>query len=237
MAATFGLISEGITDQIVLENILVGYYNSKNIIIDMLQPLRDETDENLAASDGNWHKVFEYCKSKQFRAAFSVREDYHVIIQLDTDFLFTEHYSREDYPIKTHNTSNIRLNADDLVESVVDFFIQLIGAPFYEKYETQIIFAISVDSLECWLLPIYFTDKKKNKTTNCLTTLNTALVKKYEFSIDPKKKNPSYYRTTSKPYQKQKFLLNKSKNNPSLKLFIEALSRRAIMVEEEEEDW
>jgi len=96
MAATFGLISEGITDQIVIESILVGYYNSKNIILDMLQPLRDETDENLAASDGNWHKVFEYCKSKQFRDAFSIREDYYVIIQLDTDFLFTEHYSRED---------------------------------------------------------------------------------------------------------------------------------------------
>jgi len=235
MAATFGLISEGITDQIVIENILVGYYNSKNIIIDMLQPLRDETDENLATSDGNWHKVFEYCKSKQFRAAFSVREDYYVIIQLDTDFLFTEHYSKEDYPIKTHDASNVRLSVKDLVRSVVDFFIQLIGETFYEKYKEQIIFAISVDSLECWLLPIYFTDNKKNKITNCLTTLNTALVKKYEFSIS--EKNPDYYRTTSKPYQKHKFLLQKYKYNPSFEVFIEDLKQRGIVVEDEEEDW
>jgi hypothetical protein len=166
MAATFGLISEGITDQIVIENILVGYYNSKNIILDMLQPLRDETDENLAVSDGNWHKVFEYCKSKQFRDAFSVREDYYVIIQLDTDFLFTEHYSKEDYPIITHDASNVRLSVDNLVQSMVDFFIQLIGESFYKKHEEQIIFAISVDSIECWLLPIYFADNKersKNK--------------------------------------------------------------------------
>lgn len=235
MAATFGLISEGITDQIVIENILVGYYNSKNIIIDMLQPLRDETDENLAASDGNWHKVFEYCKSKQFRDAFSVREDYYVIIQLDTDFLFTEHYSKEDYPIKTHDASNVRLKVEELSQSVATFFIELIGEVFYEKHKEQIIFAISVDSLECWLLPIYFTDNKKKKTTNCLATLNTALVKNHKFSIN--EKNPAYYRTASKPYQKQKFLLKKYKDNPSLHFFIDALSSRAIIVEDEEEDW
>lgn len=42
----FGLISEGITDQIVLENILGGFFDSSDIEVDALQPTR-------ASSAGN----------------------------------------------------------------------------------------------------------------------------------------------------------------------------------------
>ena len=42
----FGLVTEGISDQIVLENLLFGFFNNKNIPIEPLQPLRDTTDEN-----------------------------------------------------------------------------------------------------------------------------------------------------------------------------------------------
>ena len=41
----FGLVTEGVTDQEVLSNILFGYYNNPNILISELQPLRDETDK------------------------------------------------------------------------------------------------------------------------------------------------------------------------------------------------
>jgi len=56
---TFGLICEGITDQIVIENILVGFFNNPDIEVFALQPLRDATDENLATTHANWHKVFD----------------------------------------------------------------------------------------------------------------------------------------------------------------------------------
>jgi hypothetical protein len=85
--ARFGLITEGITDQIVIEYILAGFYNSPDIQVDALQPLRDETDENLAKNAGNWHKVFEYCEAKEFREAITENgEEYFLIIQIDTDF-------------------------------------------------------------------------------------------------------------------------------------------------------
>ena len=46
---TFGLIAEGPTDHVVLENILVGYFNDPDLTqsIRELQPLRDATDARL----------------------------------------------------------------------------------------------------------------------------------------------------------------------------------------------
>ena len=48
---TFGIISEGITDQVVLENILYGWTGNKNLSITRLQPKNNES--------GNWDKVFK----------------------------------------------------------------------------------------------------------------------------------------------------------------------------------
>ncbi len=86
----FGSVSEGITDQIVLQNILSGYFNTADIVVDALQPTRDATDNNKMANAGNWHKVMEYCRSQYFREALTTNgEDYYLIIQLDTDVFKT----------------------------------------------------------------------------------------------------------------------------------------------------
>jgi len=63
----FGLITEGITDQIVIENILMGYFDKSEDELEFkeLQPLRDETDENKTQNYGGWDKVIEYCGSSK----------------------------------------------------------------------------------------------------------------------------------------------------------------------------
>ena len=53
--AVFGLITEGKTDQIIIENILAGYFDDPDIIVNWLLPLRDETDK---------HRIENYDKSK-----------------------------------------------------------------------------------------------------------------------------------------------------------------------------
>ena len=72
--ATFGLITEGKTDQIVIDNILAGYFNSRDIDINELQPLRDETDKNRSETFGGWYRVFEYCRSIRFKEAFQFND-------------------------------------------------------------------------------------------------------------------------------------------------------------------
>ena len=228
---TFGLICEGITDQIVIENILVGHFNNPDIEVNALQPLRDATDENLAITHANWHKVFEYCKSNRFKEAFQ-QEELYLIIQIDTDIFFSENVSKE-YQITTKDENGKDLPVEILANNVVEKFIYNIGETFYQENQERIIFAISIHSTECWLLPLYFTDKKKAKTVNCLKTLNPALKKKHDFTID--KKDPEYYRIISKPYQKHKKIKQLRSKNPSLELFIIEVEKRNI--EFLEDDW
>lgn len=80
---SFGLVTEGITDQAVIANILYGFFNDTNLDITELQPLRDETDKNRTSNFGGWHSLIEYCKSKQFKLAFQTID--YIIIQIDTD--------------------------------------------------------------------------------------------------------------------------------------------------------
>jgi hypothetical protein len=81
--AKIGLITEGITDQIVIENILMGYFDSNEDYIEFmeLQPLRDETDNK--SGYGGWGKVLEYCESSKFKGALQFHD--YIIVQIDTD--------------------------------------------------------------------------------------------------------------------------------------------------------
>lgn len=222
----FGLITEGITDQIVIENILMGYFDKSEDELEFkeLQPLRDETDENKTQNYGGWDKVIEYCGSSKFKGALQFHD--YLIVQIDTDVSDKP----EGYGIP-HYENGKELAPEQLIDKVVTKFIDLIGKPVYEKYQNQIIFAISVHSIECWLLPIYYTDKRKSKIKNCLSTLNEALEKKEKFTIDAK--NPEYYEKISSKYCKHKILIKCYQENPSLKVFIDEIEKRNIVIDED----
>ncbi len=215
---TFGLITEGKTDQIIIENILVGYFKDPDIMINWLLPLRDETDKHRIENYSNWFKVFEYCKSVQFKKSFQFND--YVIVQIDTDVSEEKHY---DIPKYEHGKE---LEPEILIQRVIDKFKNLIGAEFFGKFGKNIIFAISVHSVECWLLPLYYKDKKKSKTKNCLDTLNLALKRRHEKLIHQKDKHADIYENISTQYCKHKILMSHYKDNPSLKIFIEEIQTK-----------
>ncbi len=187
------------------------------MVINELQPLRDETDKNKSSNIGGWGNLLEYCKSDVFKYSFQTNK--FIIIQIDTDIC-------EEYGIsKKENAQDLEPLA--LIEKVKEKFISIIGNDFYKKVDNRIIFAISVHSLECWLLPIYYTDIKKAKLVNCLDTLNQKLAK-IGFTIDKNSKNPDYYEDISKIFSKNKDFKKLYKHNPSLKIFIENLENMNI---------
>jgi hypothetical protein len=222
--ANIGIISEGITDQVVIEFILVGLLQDDDLSIDPLQPTRDATDEDLATSAGNWDKVFEYCESSRFE--YAVLNTDFVIVQVDADIFKTKEISEK---YKLHFAPDI--SVEDCVLKIQNMLIGLIGVDFYASYSSKIIFAISVDSIECWLLPIYFQNQPKqaSKTVNCLNTLNQILSKQENYTID--KKKPHYYRKATKPYLKHKDLVKLYPLNPSLKIFVESVLSKNIVLE------
>jgi len=225
---SFGLVTEGLTDQIVIENILAGYFNCPDLDIRQLQPEKDKDNENKSTY-GGWTLVFKYCKSRDFQEAFQFID--YIIIQIDTDVSELKHYNIP------QQDENGKFTPQPLIEKVIEKFRGAIGDDFYSKYQQKIIFAISVHSIECWLLPLYYTDKKKkSKFKNCLDTLNLQLLKKHEFRIDANSKNPEYYREISVQYRKPKVLMKHYAENPCFKNFIEEIQSRDIKIGGEE-DW
>lgn len=205
-----GIVSEGYTDQIVIENILRGFLNDKNLSANYLQP------PNRIVPAG-WNNLLKYCSSVEFKQSFQNND--FIIVQIDTDFMRGKDVPQEDI-IETKDIAVF-----ELVENFKTLLIKKIGNEFYEIYANQIIFAIAVDSTECWFLPIYFSNKPqiRNKIFNCIDILNPALKQIEEFYIDKNNKNPNHYNAISKKFLKRKYLQEYSNIYPSFKLFFEEL--------------
>ena len=97
-------------------------------------------------------------------------------------------------------------------------------AEFLAENGHRVIFAIAVDSIECWLLP-HFDRHKAAKITGCLEAVNKALRK---LNQDPlsngTRKFIAAYESASAHFRKRKQLLAVHDKNPSLKIFVEALN-------------
>ena len=154
---SFGLITEGLTDQIVIENILAGYFKNPDLDIRPLQPERDKKDENKFKGYGSWSQVLAYCRLKDFQESFQFND--YIIIQIDPNVL-------QDYGIPQQD-ENGEFTPQELIKKVIEKFKEEIGEYFYSQCQQRIIWAISVHSIECWLLPLYYKEKKKSKFKNC----------------------------------------------------------------------
>ncbi len=207
---TFGLITEGPTDQVVIRNILARYF-SPNIDTRPVQPNTDATDE--IAHFGGWVRVLEYCKSTDMAIALQVYD--FVIIQLDTDVC-------EEYGVQKREGGS-DISGDEIVQKTKAVIIEKIGVDLYAQYNQKIIFAISYDSIECWLLPIYFADNRKTKTLNCCETLNQELTKK-GFTLDCNNKKEKYYHKICKEIKSKTQLEAISVHNNSFNQFIQKLA-------------
>ncbi len=207
---TFGLITEGPTDQVVLRNIL-GRYFKPPVYIRPVQPNPDSTDE--ADHFGSWVKVLEYCKSADMTTALQIFD--YVIIQLDTDVC-------EEYGVQKREGDR-EITDDEIVEKAKAVIIKNIGCEIYAQFSKKIIFAISHDSIECWLLPLYFTNNSRTKTFNCCDTLNQEL-RKRGFTIDCNKKRALEYQKICKEIRNKTILDNISLHNNSFNQFIQRLA-------------
>ncbi|MFL9839166.1 hypothetical protein ABS768_16780 [Flavobacterium sp. ST-75] len=203
------IISEGVTDQIIIEAIIQKRLNDKDIILNPLQPKKGEP--------GGWPLVIEYCKSNDFKESLPYNDGL-IIIHIDCDVL-----KGADIP----KDCVIQFNGLDIkgtFEIVKDKIIEFITLEVFELCSEKVIFAIAIDHIECWLLPIYFPTKTAicNKTSGCITKLNPVLTKEHGFYIAAK--DEDNYRTIAKKFNEKKSFENCYKNNESFALFIDSLN-------------
>jgi len=219
----FGLACEGVTDQAVIENILCGFYNDKNLKseIKAFQPLFDATQhKQLEGEFGGWEELLKHLSTKRFRE--SVINTEHMIIQIDTDI--SEH---PNFDVSQHN-----LSTEALIEKVVERLITQIDSKraFYAKNREKIIFAISVHSLECWILPLYKSSKSE-KISGCFETLQRES-KKIKVIKDYKT-----YEKLTHNFLKQKNLMKITSQNSSLQIFINKLPKNKLLAKLKSFKW
>ncbi len=210
--AKFALACEGITDQIVIENILCGYYKDYDDLDEDIQPLQPPFDatnqKQLEGEFGGWEMLLAYLTQKRFRD--DVLNSEYIIIQIDTDI--SEHVN--------FGVSQKDLSTEALIKKVIERLIAQIDSKdtFYEEHKSKIIFAISVHSLECWILPIYKSFKNE-KVTGCFETLQREskkikVLKEYQV-----------YDKLSQNFLKHKKLMKLLSQNSSFQIFIDALPK------------
>ncbi len=208
---TIGVVAEGVTDQQVLERFLLALCGDDKPVVNFLQPPTPQTP-------GNWDQVFKYVASERFRGAFQNID--FAVVHVDTDVCesFTP-------PIRRATEAG-EVAADALIEQVRQRLIAEINrnAPgYYERRQSQIIFAIAVHSIECWLLPLFYDrDSQRNRRDNCLALLNQKL-SPLGFSIDEKSKGKGYVallRNDKIKKLKRKAVLEISPYNPGFANFV-----------------
>ncbi|MFM7578883.1 MAG: hypothetical protein ACKO5Q_18360 [Microcystaceae cyanobacterium] len=213
MTITFGLVTEGRTDQAVIRAILTGYFGDDNIRVTSLNP----DDQNKL---GGWSQVFRYCHSEDFQEAFESKD--YVIIHIDTDI-------SPEYKIPQIDQDGNRLSPNQLIQNVKDKLKNLLDPEFYQRYGARIIFAIAVHSIECWLLPLYGRENEKSAIDGCFEKLDEAISQAPEKSpVKKLVKKSRCYEKIALPYANKETLLNYYFRNPSFKIFIEDLEARNI---------
>jgi len=216
---SFALITEGITDQVALEAILKGHYKrfdgDIDVVVNAVQPIRDATDAAKQGDFGNWEKVFEACALPQV-SNDALAFNQYLIVQIDTDV--GEH---------PHFGLSLSQGGVDVEEAtLVTQARALIAAKFGDRWaevEQRVFTAVSVHSLECWLMALHGHATAKS-TKGCEERLRRELAKKntaYE-------KGYACYETISKNFRKTKHLDDARARCVSLDAFVTSLPPAVI---------
>lgn len=204
---TFGIISEGPADFTVIRFVLAGYFDDPDLEPRQLQPLDGQA--------GGWTEVLRFLESDKFLPALEYNR--FLIVHIDTDCCEEVHFG------VARKVGDHERSPAEMIAAVRERLIAAIGREKFAAVAHRIIFAIAVESTECWLLPLYWNDNRKGKTTNCLGTLNEQLAVKEKFTIDVERKNVKYYQRIAKPLRKPKILRQTAIENPSFKVFLDNL--------------
>ncbi|QOF91885.1 phage tail protein [Pseudomonas lundensis] len=214
---SFALVTEGITDQIVIDHLIstiIGNFSEEDADVNILQPLRDATDEARQAKGkfGGWEKVLEFCRNEaRLNEALEFNE--YLVIQIDTDCCGHVNFGVPLYK------EGIELKALELIADVQNYIKACLG-DVYQNNADRIIFAIAVHSTECWLMPFYAREEHhKSREKSCAEHLTRALIKeqiKYE-------KTHACYTHLCKPLKKYKTINDNKSSSTSLNNFIDSL--------------
>lgn len=223
----FALITEGVSEHRVLKHIISKYFKNNEPEINQVQPkLIKEKQEN----DGGWDEVLKYCQRKELRDIF-IENDY-LVIQIDTDQSFLNPFNIA-HTKQDENTGKVILKTfEELRNDVIAKIENLIDPTILANHKNNIFYAISIHTIECWLLPIYYTNKHRNDISTCVGSLNVELKKIKNLKTLPTSRATKNSANSIKTYnsilsnwKKRKEIDESAKDQYSLGAFLESLRK------------
>ena len=157
---TLAIVSEGVTDQIVLEKLLFECieFQCDDPEFNYAQPRRDLTHSHTAPH-GGWNLVLEYCETSLLDA---LQTNDFVVIQIDTDCGDDPGYNLDIAP------SGVEKDSIQLVKDAITIISERIGSKILCDHGERLIFAVSVHSIESWLVFCLFSEIRKNNAFSSL---------------------------------------------------------------------
>jgi ribosomal protein L18 len=214
---SFGVIGEGPTDFVVLKNILEGFFKGHegDTVVNPVQP-------KASTDPGGWTLVMRALREQEVRKALQFND--WVVVQVDTEVCEEVGFD------VARSVDGKPRSVEELVNAVRSRLLTEMGGD--EEAAARTIFAVAVNELECWLLPLLFDRSEASssaKIAGCLKAANDKLAARREPRLsqsDGTKKDPRAYKQASAAFRKRKALNEAGERNESLGLFVAELERR-----------
>lgn len=184
---TIGLICEGVSEINIMTRILSKYLDD-DVIVNPIEPeTKTENGYLVQNGYGGWQQVLAHCNDETVEKILDFND--YLLVQIDTDASI-----QKGYDVTPMDENGNPKEVSVFFQDVKNRLLANISEEVQEKYEGRILFAICMNELECWLLPIYYSNNIRCKTNNCLYALNQALGKKNLGGIPEKDKNCAFAR-------------------------------------------
>ncbi|MBD5269326.1 MAG: hypothetical protein HDS43_01715 [Bacteroides sp.] len=213
--ANIAVICEGVSEFNIINHIVSRYLGDHS-----LNAVQPKINNDTQADEGGWSRVLEHCSDDDIEPILQLND--YLIIQIDTD---SSHITPYDIP---HNfkdgtpKSPRRLHAE-----IKARLMRELSSDIRKKYIHRIIFAICHNEIECWLLPLFYTDNRACKTNNCIKVLNQELSRRNMDGIPDTNKNSSKarkaYKTIFKNMKKRGVIEQMAGHSEGFKYFLAGL--------------
>ena len=220
-----GLIAEGASELRILKHI-VGRYLGTEHDLNEIQPKTDNEGKQIGG--GGWDRVIQTFEYENTVRDALVENDY-VVIQIDTDYADTAPFS-----VEKIDENGQCCSSEILHQRVLERILSKIPN-IKEEDKQRVLLAICINEIECWLLPIYYNNDKKCKTTQCINLLNTEL-RKHDIHVITEKNTftaRNTYNTILKSLKKPKDIENISQYQFGFNFFVQQMKKIKESLKEE----
>ena len=216
----FAIIAEGVTDQYVIEAVVRGWLGEDEVGFSEVQPpaWTPSGRSGELAPPGGWTLVLRSLEQGKHREALHF--NHYLILHIDTDVCEEPGFD------VSRQAEGQALSPDALWERVRERLQLAMGADFVAEHGHRVIFAVAVDSVECWFLPLLFPDQRAHraKTAGCLRAANEALrARDGDLLLKGDEKQTRAYVRLSREFEKRRTLTAIRDYNSSLRRFIDQI--------------